>query len=178
MKKLLFVLSLMVTVLYGYSYNELLIKAQSSIFPKIMLLDKKLEEKLVEGLVVYSIAYEDEDKDVAEMLKNRIESLYQGRLGQYALRVQAVPFKALKSGIRTTGLYVLNSSESLEGIGRMAREEGILTFAYDMENLKQGILLSLMVEKSTVLYLNKENLPRDKVDFVEALYQIVRFAVN
>lgn len=44
-----------------------------------------------------------------------------------------------------------------------------------MDNLKNGFLFSLMLEKSTILYLNKENLYIKKVDFVDSLFQIVRF---
>jgi len=44
-----------ITSLSGYSYNEVLIKAQSKIFPKILLLDKKLKDKLIDGKIVYTI---------------------------------------------------------------------------------------------------------------------------
>ena len=44
MKKLLLISFILTTSLFGYSYNDLLIKAQSSIFPKILLLDKKLDQ--------------------------------------------------------------------------------------------------------------------------------------
>jgi len=32
-----------------------------------------------------------------------------------------------------------------------------------------------MIEKSTVLYLNKENLSTKKINFVDELFQIVKF---
>ena len=36
-------------------------------------------------------------------------------------------------------------------------------------------MFSLVIEKSTVLYLKKENLYNQKVEFVDSLLQIVRF---
>ena len=36
-------------------------------------------------------------------------------------------------------------------------------------------MFSLVIEKSTVLYLEKENLYTKKIDFVDALLQMVRF---
>ena len=178
MKKLLLISLLTVSVLYGYSYNDLLIKAQSSIFPKIMLLDKKLEEKLVEGTVVYSIVYEEEDRQTAQKIRNLITENYGKYLGGYPLRVELVPSGKLDQHIRTTALYLLNTPTGISHAGEVIKEKGIMTFAYDIDNLQYGILLSLMVEKSTVLYLNRKGLQDHRVDFVEALYQIVRFTEN
>ena len=60
-------------------------------------------------------------------------------------------------------------------IATIAREKGIISFSYDINNLKKGLMFSLVIEKSTVLYLEKENLHTKKIDFVDALLQMVRF---
>ena len=178
MKKLLLISFLLTSTLFGYSYNDLLIKAQSSIFPKILLLDKKLDQKLVEGKVVYTIACEDNDYQTALQVQELLNKHYQNRLGQYAFEVQVVPFSKLSAETKTTAVYALNSEDGIEKISRIAETAGFMTFSYDIDNLKHGMLLSLMVEKSTVLYLNKQGLQNHNVDFVDSLYQIVRFANN
>lgn len=178
MKKLLLISFILTTSLFGYNYNELLIKAQSSIFPKILLLDKKLDEKLIDGKIVYTIACETNDIHTAEKLRNTMNERYQNRLGKYSFEVNIVPFSKLTTQTRTTAVYLLNSDTGIDKVTRLAKTSGYMTFAYDIANLQHGVLLSLMVEKSTVLYLNKEGLQNHNVDFVQSLYQIVRFATN
>ncbi len=178
MKKLLLIAFILTTSLFGYSYNELLIKAQSSIFPKILLLDKKLDEKLVDGKIVYTIVCEDNDVHTAETLRDTMNKRYKNRLGDYAFEIKVIPFSKLTDQTRATALYALNTDEHMDKIRRIAEKSGCMTFAYDIANLKHGLLLSLMMEKTTVLYLNKNGLRNHNVDFVESLYQIVRFAHN
>ncbi len=60
-------------------------------------------------------------------------------------------------------------------VAKVAKEKGVIAFSYDIQNLKKGLLFSLMLEKSTVLYLNKEDLNKTKIDFVDSLLQMVRF---
>jgi hypothetical protein len=178
MKKLLMISFLLTTTLFGYSYNDLLIKAQSAIFPKIMLLDKNLESKLVDGAIVYTIVCETNDRHAAMQIRDLVIEKHSESLGKYALDVRVATFDEVSDATRTTAFYVLNSDAGIDKISRLAENTGAMTFAYDIDNLNRGMLLSLMVEKSTVLYLSKASLQNHKVDFVDALYQIVRFANN
>ncbi len=175
MRKLLFILSLLTSTLFGYSYNDLVVKAQSSIFPKILLLDKKLDEKLVNGTIVYTIVCEESDYHLAEALRDAMNTKYQNRLNGYTFTVNVLRFSELGPKVRTTAIYLLNSEAGIEKATRLAKDLGFMTFAYDIANLQHGVLLSLMVEKSTVLYLSKGSLQSHNVDFADALYRIVRF---
>jgi len=166
------------STLFGYSYNDLLIKAQSSIFPKILLLDQKLDQKLVDGKIVYTIVCENNDYHMAEKLRDAMNKRYQNRLGGYPFEVNIVPFSKLTAQTKATAVYALNSDAGIDKVTHLAKTSGCMTFAYDIVNLQRGVLLSMMVEKSTVLYLNKKGLQSHNVDFVESLYQIVRFANN
>lgn len=178
MKKLLLIPFLLITTLFGYSYNDLLIKAQSSIFPKILLLDKKLNEKLIDGKIIYAIACDDNDYQTAIQIRNLIWDKYKNRLGEYELEIKVIKFSDLSEKTKATAIYALNSDEGIGKVSRLAERRSIMTFSYDIKNLKHGFLLSLMVEKSTVIYLSKQNLQNHKVDFVDSLYQIVKFAAN
>lgn len=171
-------LFLLVGTLFGYSYNELLIKAQNAIFPKILLLDKNLDQKLVDGEISYTIVCETSDYHTALALKEQMDKRYRQRLGGYPFKVRVVRFEEFTAQNRTTALYVLNSENDIDNVTRLARESGIITFAYDMAKLKEGVLLSLVVEKSTIIYLNKNSLPDYNIDFVDSLYQIVKFMEN
>ncbi len=175
MKIFIFITLLLTNIAYGYSYNELLLKAQSAIFPKILLLDKKLGEKLVDGKIVYLIVYEQSDHDTALNVRRQIQQQFDHKLEQYTFEVKLVKYKDISDDLQATAIYALNSQEHLKSLANIAISKGIVTFSYDIANLENGLLLSLMVEKFTILYLNKNMLQNYQVDFVDSLYQIVRF---
>jgi len=167
---------LFVQSLFGYNYDDLLLKAQSSIFPKIMLLDKKIQQKLVENKIIYTIVYDGNDYQTALHVKNYIDNIFRGHFDKYPYVVNAVDFSQLDATTKASAFYVLKSSkQNIEKVADIARQKGIITFSYDINNLKYGLLFSLIIEKSTVIYLNKENLNANDIDFVDFLFQMVKF---
>jgi hypothetical protein len=175
MKKIMLLLVMLVNFVYGMNYNELLLKTQASIFPKIMLLDKKLNEKLVDGKIVYTIVYEKNDFSVAQEIRQFIDTKYKGHFDGYEYKINLVEFSNLSTKTKASAIYMLNSDKSIKKVANIAKEKGIIAFSYDINNLKHGLLFSLMLEKSTVLYMNKESLSVQKIDFVDSLLQMVRF---
>ncbi|WP_373035430.1 hypothetical protein [Sulfurimonas sp.] len=175
MNKIIFLCLIIINVAYGYNYNDILLKAQASIFPKIMLLDKKIKNKLVDGKVIYTIVYDKSDLHIVQDIKEFIDENNGGYFDKYLYEINLVEFSDLSNKTQATAIYVLNSNTEIDKVANIAREKGIISFSYDIENLKKGLLFSLMLEKSTVLYLNKENLQSTKIDFVDSLLQMVRF---
>ena len=175
MKKLILLWLVLVNVAFAYNYDDVLLKAQASIFPKIMLLDKKLNEKLVDGKIVYTIVYDTNDDATAQEIKEFIDAKYKGHLDKYEYVVNLVSFSNFSKMTKASAVYVLNLSDHIKDIASIAREKGIISFAYDISNLRKGLMFSLAIEKSTVLYLERENLYSQKIDFVDSLLQMVRF---
>lgn len=160
---------------FGYNYDDLLLKAQASIFPKIMLLDKKIEDKLIDGNIVYTIVYDEIDYHTALFIKKFINKNFQERLDKYNYKVNLVNFTNFSEDTKASAVYVLNLNRNIEDIAEIVRKKGIISFSYDINNLRKGLMFSLVIEKSTVLYLEKENLYTQKIDFVDALLQMVQF---
>ncbi len=175
MKKILFLYLMLLSFAFGYSYDDLVLKAQASIFPKIILLDKKIENKLIDDKLVYTIVYDKDDYHIALSIKDFINKNFQGRLDKYNYKIDLIDFENFSMKTEASAIYVLNLKEPIEKIANIARAKGIISFSYDINNLKKGLMFSLVIEKSTVLYLEKENLYTKKIDFVEALLQMVRF---
>lgn len=175
MKKTALLLVLLVSFSYGYTYNKLLLKAQASIFPKIIMLDKKVDRKLINGEIVYVIVYEKDDYYTALEIKEFIRSNYKDNMNRYSYRVDLVEHSEFSDETQATAIYALNSDKHIHKIAHSAIKKGIISFAYDINYLKYGILFSLMLEKSTVIYLNKEDIDTKRIDFVDSLYQIVNF---
>jgi len=169
------------SLVFGFNYNDILLKAQISIFPRILLLDKEIESKLVDGKIVFTVIYEDGDHYTALDIAKKIEESYKGKVEEYEFIINTVKFSDLNNETQATAFYTLNSSENIVNIAKVvniAKEKGIVAFAYDTNNLKQGLLLSLVFEKSTILYLNKASLVANKIDFVDSIYHIVKFIDN
>lgn len=163
-------------MLFGYSYDDLVLKAQSSIFPKIMLLDKEIKNKLVNNKIIYTIVYDEDDYQTALHVKEDINTVFKGHFDKYPYEITLVNFSHLSPTIKTSALYVLKSSkENIKKAANIARKKGIVSFSYDVNNLQYGLLFSLHIEKSTLLYLNKEYLSMKKIDFVDLLLQMVKF---
>lgn len=175
MKKTVFLFFIFANLAYGYNYDDLLLKAQASIFPKILLLDKKLENKLVDGKIVYTIAYEKEDYNMALEINKFIDENYKGHFDKHMYKINLVEFSNLSSTTQSSVIYALNSDKNIKKVADFAREKGIIAFSYDIKNLKAGLLFSLMLEKSTILYINKNNLHIQKIDFVDSLLRMVKF---
>ncbi|MGE4418881.1 MAG: hypothetical protein AB7D38_03480 [Sulfurimonas sp.] len=175
MKKAVILLFILVSFSYGYTYNKLLLKAQASIFPKIIMLDKKLDGKLVEGKIIYTIVYEKNDYETALEIEKFIDEKYNGRFNDYAYKINLVEFADLSQETQASAIYSLNSENYIKKVAEIAEQKGVVTFSYDIDNLKNGLLFSLMLEKSTVLYFNKKNLHPNSINFVDSLYRIVKF---
>lgn len=163
------------SLLFGFDYDEVLLKTQATIFPKIMLLDKKLDQKLVDGKIIYGIIYTDEDYQTALEIKEFIDAKYNGTFGAYPYKVNFIRCTNLSKATAATAIYVLNSCRDIVELADIAREKGIISFAYDVNNLQEGLLFSLNIERSTIFYLNKKELYTKKVDFVDPVLQMVRF---
>jgi hypothetical protein len=175
MKKTLLLLLTLVNIALAYNYDDVVLKAQASIFPKIILLDKKIDNKLIDGKIVYTIVYDKTDYDTALSIEKFINKNFQGHLDTYEYRVNLVDFADFSKDTEASAIYVLNLKEHVENIATIAKQRGIISFSYDINNLKKGLMFSLVIEKSTVLYLKKENLYTQNIEFVDALLQMVRF---
>ncbi|WP_200763934.1 hypothetical protein [Nitrosophilus alvini] len=175
MRKAVLILLLFKIFLFGYNYNELLLKAQASLFPKLLLLDKKLNEKLVNGSIVYTIVYNENDEYTALEVRNMIVKYHDHQLGNYNFSINMVKYSEISYDFDSTAVYALNSAEEdMSRLGYIVLSKGIISFAYDIKNLKYGFLFSLMIENTTVIYMNKNTLKLYKTDFIDELYHLVR----
>lgn len=175
MKKILILYLMLINIAFAYNYDDIILKAQASIFPKIILLDKKIGDKLIDGKIVYTIIYDELDYLTALSIEEFINKNFQGQLGTYSFKVNLIKLEDFSKETKASATYVLNSNEHITKIAKISSDKGIISFSYDINNLQKGLMFSLIIEKSTVLYLKKETLFTRKIDFVDALLQMVRF---
>ncbi len=174
MKKILFLLIFFKIVLFGYEYDELTLKAQATVFPKLLLLDQDISKKLVDDQVVFCIVYQEVDKRDAQKIKALIEKQFGNSLGAYKLKVTIKPYQEVENQ-KSTAYYILNSENlQMQKVAQIGIDNNLIVYTYDKQNFQNSILISLAIKDSTIIYLNKKMLKSYKINFVDALYQIVK----
>ncbi len=162
--------------LLGYTYNELLLDAQSRIYPKLLMLEEGIAARHSDKPVIFTVLYSPEDEFVAERIVEKIEAYYDHLLGGVPFEADMATFDELDIGLHSDAFYILKGDEeSIKKAVEYAMREKIPVFVYDYKDLKDGALFALTIEQSTVIYLNRSTLHKAGVVFTPALYSIVRF---
>jgi hypothetical protein len=160
--------------LWGYDYNDLLIDAQSRIYPKLLILQEGLFCSKEKPLIL-TIVYMPEDEAVARKIVRKIERYHNHRIGEYRFVVEMVSYETLEYLDETDALYLLKADDTtLKRAVEIGNSKKIPVFVYDFNDLVSGALLALSIERSTVIYLNRNALKKGP-RFSSALYSIVRF---
>jgi hypothetical protein len=161
--------------IFGFNYNPLLLKAQASIFPKLLMLAKEPEKLLVNENIVFAVIHEEEDFESAWQLKNMMEEQYGGYLEGFSFRIVLIEYEKLNDTLEASAVIALHSEAFIHKLAQLVIKKKIVSFVGDAANLKEGFLFSLNLERSTVIYMNKPMLPYYGIEFSDTLYHVVRF---
>ena len=161
----------------GAEYNSLVLRAQASIFPKIIMLDQDLEGKVQGNNIVLHVIHEGKDLQSAIELKELIMKQYKGSIGSYNL---VINLKEAGSGIAnndvlpTAYLVLTVSNALLNNIMTVASENKRIFFSYNHNDLKDYSLISLLLKEKVYIYLNKKQLADYGIKFQPVFYKIVK----
>lgn len=158
-----------------YGYDELLIDAQSAVLPKIALLDKEIQKKLVGGKLQIVIAHDPADAEFAKETAQKIAQSGGGKAGGYPITAYAADFAQLSKASPSL-IYILGSSSdvNIKKAAAFATQKKIVSFSYDKADLKNGVMLSMSIERSAIITLSRGVMKESGVQFVDAFYKIVR----
>ncbi len=166
---------LIVIPVFGFNYNPLLLKAQASIFPKLLMLAKEPERLLIDENIVFAIIHEAEDVQSALKLKTLIEKQHDNGIGGYPFTIVLTEYEKLDDRLEASAVIALHSERFIHELAQLVIKKKIVSFVGDAVNLKEGFLFSLNLERSTVIYMNKPMLPSYGIEFSDTLYHVVRF---
>jgi len=160
---------------YAFEYDPLLIRAQASIFPKIILLDKDIDSKLENNKIVIEILHAEEDKNTALTIKSLIENQYKKNLGKKPLLVRLKTLNSFNHEGTVTAYFILKgSSEIHKKITSHAANKKRLVFSYDHKDFESNTLISLLMKEKTYIYLNKSAIHDYDIKFLPLFYKIVK----
>lgn len=161
--------------LHAAEYDGTLLKAHAKLLPKIMLLDKSLDKKLVNGKVKIVVVTESKDMQAASEFRNYLLEAYQGKLMQLPLEIEIVDINALDLSKSASALYILSlRDEQMSKAVKLAKKEEIISFVYNLDALSEGALVSVRLEVKTVIYFNRSVWQPDSIPFRPEFFKVVR----
>jgi len=160
---------------WAETYDPLLLRAQASIYPKIILLDQDLVKKMHDGNVVITIVSTHDDISIANDLKNNILVKYAGRLGDKGLVVNSTTFDDIDQQNPATAYIVMQGDKSsFEKVVSYASNNERIVFSYSYANLENNALISLHVKEKTYIYVNKSTVKTYGINFLPVFYKIIK----
>lgn len=171
MLRLWFILSIL--FIFIHADDNILLNTHIKMIPKIMFLDLKTSSK--SNIATLAIAYEPNRKALAQNIADEINQIYNGKVGNLNFIAVAVNVNDLLLRKDITFTYLTSmSNQSVDKIAAWAISGSIPTFSYDLSDLEHGILGSIVIERSTVIYINKNVLKEGKFRFNDTLFQLAR----
>ena len=169
---LLFMISIK---LMAISVDPLLLKAQASIFPKIMLLDKDISKKTEGDKLIFSIVHTDKQHSDAQQLKKMIDGEYKDKLGELNLEVRLEHVNAFDVKGKASSYYIFDASlPEMKKVLQHAKRFHRICFGYNYKEFVHDTLISLFVKEKTYIYLNKSALHEYEIKFTPIFYRIAK----
>lgn len=155
--------------------ESLLFNANVRMIPKIMALDSRLSGKSTKSTL--AIVYDSNQKNSAFIMAEQMNRLYNSKVSNISFNAVAISAEEAMSrkDIHFVFWFQKGNSPLTKKIAVWGMTNSIPTFSYDTNNLEYGILGSIAIERSTILYINKSTLKAGKYYFNETLFQIARF---
>ena len=171
----LFVLLMLGSSVSANTYDPLLLRAQASIFPKIVLLDQDLKKKINNDEVVIVIVSTVYDQYVAKKLKVLIKNKYGDSLGVKKLTVNIKIFDEIDNSSLATAYIVLDGAASnIKKVVSYASSHERAVFSYSYSDFEYDTLISLFVKERTYVYLNKSAIRLYGIRFMPVFYKITK----
>ena len=171
----LFVLMMVASHVSADRYDPLLLRAQATIFPKIILLDQDIEKKLNNDEVVIAIVSTIYDQYVAKKLKVLIENKYGTSLGSKKLTVNIKTFDKVDNASLATAYIVLEGGAlNIKQVVSYASSHERAVFSYSYSDFEYDTLISLYVKERAYVYLNKSAIKLYGIRFMPVFYKITK----
>ncbi len=173
------VLALWHLLLVAYEYNNMLLKFQASIYPKLILFDKNVAKNIPDKRVDFCIVCERVDLFSAEFMQEKIYKNYPFGLHGFKFIVEILninQFLSDKSVVKNIdALYVMKLKEGdIKKVATLIKRKNIYSFTYAKEDLFYGFLFNVALEKDVEIFLNKKVLLQNRFEFIDTLYRIVK----
>ncbi|MEA2073558.1 MAG: YfiR/HmsC family protein [Campylobacterota bacterium] len=175
----LFVLFISLTMsLFALNINHSLLKVHATLVPKIYLMDYKFKEKLKDHTITVAIVYKNNTYTDAKKLKGLIETRYKDGLKSYTVKPILVDSTNIKKSIANIYYLFPTNQDEIKTVIKQANKNNALTFAYNRDDLKYGVMISLNVSKKIKPLLNLEAIKVNNISLRPVLIDISTIYLN
>ena len=162
---------------FSFAYNDNILQFEAKIFPKLLLGDKDLSNKISNNQIKITVLYLDFDRFAAVNIKNMIESNYANIQGKKII-VELIEYKNFNPSNAQSAayLFLLNDDRAQVSFiaSVLARQERI-TFAYSTNFLDLGVLFSLEVRNKIFITCNFNVLKSSHIELENSILKLVKF---
>lgn len=156
--------------------QSFLVNTHIRILPKIMALDTHLSAKASSSKVIFAIVYDSNKKAHAQWIADEMNRVYNEKIAAISFTALPLSVDELITHKDIAFVYLLQqrNSQSVRKVATWGIANTVPTFSYDVNDLGFGILGSISIERSTIVYINKNTLKEGKFRFNDTLFQIAR----
>lgn len=156
---------------YSQIYDYEILKIQSKLFPRVLLMDKNLDKKSPNNEIIMEILYEEIDKYIAEDFKNFL--IYETKKLLSNFKIELTQYKNFKKDSNSSAYYLLLSQkDELKSAIKIISSNSRFSFAYDSEYLNYGATIGLYIGHRVSLYINLESIKNSNLEFENDLFKI------
>jgi hypothetical protein len=155
--------------------DSFLLNAHIRMLPKIMALDTRLS-KTPTSKAIFAVAYDVTRKTNAQFIADEINKFHNGKISNIPFTAVALSIEEITERKDIAFVYVIQrcSPKSLKKVAEWGINNSVPTFSYDVADLEYGLLGSIAIERSSIIYINKNTLKEGKFHFDKTLYLIAR----
>ena len=163
----------------AYEYNTMLLKFQSSIYPKLMLFDRNIDKNVPDKIVDFYIVCDKVDLFSAELFREKLYKKYASGLQGFKFAVEILNPNQLFADKRVINnidaLYVMKlEEEEIKKVARLIDRKNIYSFTYAKEDLFYGFLFNVSLKKDVEIFIYKDVLLKNRFDFVDTLFRVAK----
>lgn len=171
---LLSLLTLFLQNSYAVSYNSKILSLHSKVFPKIILTDKNIENKLVDKKLKITILYNEIDLNIANSLKNAMNEKYK-TIKNIPIEINIQQYSEFNKNQLSSAYYLLGGDKKIiNSICTNLQNNSRFTFSYDSNYLDDGVLMSLNISKKVSPIINLNVLKRSRIKLQDSIFKIAK----
>ena len=175
------VVSMLIICLYlgAYEYNTMLLKIQSSIYPKLIFFDKNIHANIPDQIVDFYIVCNKIDTFSAEYFKEKLYKNYATGLEGFKFAIEILNTNQLftdkKVIEKIDALYIMKlEEEEMKKVAKMIENKSIYSFTYAKEDLFYGFLFNISLKRDVEIYIYKKVLLDNRFDFIDTLFKVAK----
>jgi len=172
MKQFFLLLFLLSTSLFALNINESLLKIHATLVPKIYLMDYQFKNKLKNNTISIAIIYQANEYHDAKNLQLMIQNRYKKGIQSYKVDAILKEYKDVKNCDANIYYLFPASQKEIRSVITEANTHHSLTFSYQKDDLKYGVMISLNISKKIKPLLNLEAIKKHNIALRPVLINI------